>query len=67
MLTTKIYILNFKTGDLEILNIGNHTINSNKENDKLLKYLTDNYNIDDINYMVVTSREFNIKEKDIKL
>lgn len=67
MLTTKIYILNFKTGDLEILNIGNHIINSNKENDKLLKYLTDNYNIDDINYMVVTSREFNIKEKDIKL
>lgn len=67
MLTTKIYILNFKTGNLEILNIGNHTINSNKENDKLLKYLTDNYNIDDINYMVVTSREFNIKEKDIKL
>ena len=67
MLTTKIYILNFKTGDLEILNVGNHTINSNKENDKLLKYLTDNYNIDDINYMVVTSREFNIKEKDIKL
>ena len=67
MLTTKIYILNFKTGDLEILNVGNHTINSNKENDKLLKYLIDNYNIDDINYMVVTSREFNIKEKDIKL
>lgn len=67
MLTTKIYILNFKTGNLEILNIGNHIINSNKENDKLLKYLTDNYNIDDINYMVVTSREFNIKEKDIKL
>lgn len=67
MLTTKIYILNFKTGNLEILNIGNHAINSNKENDKLLKYLTDNYNIDDINYMVVTSREFNIKEKDIKL
>lgn len=67
MLTTKIYILNFKTGNLEILNLGNKYLNNDKEKDKLLKYLINHYNIDDINYMVITSRNFNIKEKNIEL
>jgi hypothetical protein len=67
MLTTKIYILNFKTSNLEILNLGNKYLNNDKEKDKVLKYLINHYNIDDINYMVITSRNFNIKEKNIEL
>lgn len=67
MMTTKIYILNFKTGNLEILNLGNKCLNNYKEKDKVLKYLINHYNIDDINYMVITSKNFNIKEKNIEL